>query len=194
MLNLEKIGKKIAILRKEKQMNQNDLAKNLYVTHQAVSKWEKGKSIPSIEILYEITQLFKVSIDFLLDDSEIRADDYSALLKHYPREVIIRDLLHNDMLTEELEKVFYLLNESERRQIIDKIISQRVKIRFESVWHIFSKKERYYILVIILSKKYKYDMYKLFPVLSDYEQNLVKSNVENGTYTYKLPYKKGVIL
>lgn len=194
MLNLEKIGSKIATLRKQNMMKQNELAENLYVTHQAVSKWENGKSIPSIEILYELTQLFNVSIDFLLDDSEIKDDDYSTLLKHYPREVVIRNLLQNDNRTEEIEKAFYLLNESERKQIIDKIISQGLKVEFENNWHVFSKKERQYILVVILSKKYKYSMKKLFPVLSCFEQDLVRSNVENGTYTYKLPYRKGVIL
>ncbi|MCK5731991.1 MAG: helix-turn-helix transcriptional regulator, partial [Tenericutes bacterium] len=85
MLNLKKIGKKITELRKEKNMKQNELAEALYVTHQAVSKWENGKSIPSIEILYELTKLFKVSIDFLLDNSDIKTDDYETLFNNYPR-------------------------------------------------------------------------------------------------------------
>ena len=61
MLNLNMIGQKIAQLRIQQNMNQEALADALYVTRQAVSKWEMGKSIPSIEILISLTQLFNIS-------------------------------------------------------------------------------------------------------------------------------------
>ena len=47
MLNLKKIGSKISKQRKQMGLTQTELANALYVTHQAVSKWENGKSIPS---------------------------------------------------------------------------------------------------------------------------------------------------
>ena len=62
MLNLEKFGQKIILLRKQKDMNQKDLAEKLFVTHQAVSKWENGRSLPSIDVLYTLTKIFDVSM------------------------------------------------------------------------------------------------------------------------------------
>lgn len=187
MLNLEKIGNKIATLRKQKNMKQNELAEALYVTHQAVSKWENGKSIPSIEILYDLTQLFNVSIDYLLQNTEIPDDDYELLLRNYPRASVIKKLLENDNITKELEKIFYLLSKAERKSIIEQIVSKKFKVELENLWHIFSKTEREYILVIILSKKLKYDLNKLFPVLSYFEQHLASKQIRNGSYTINFP-------
>ena len=192
MLNLEMIGNKIALLRKQKNMKQNELADALYVTHQAVSKWENGKSIPSIEILYDLTQLFNVSIDYLLNDSEILDDDYESMLKNYPRQAVIKNVLEHPDLTKEIEKIFYLLSKYERQGIIEQIVSKKLNVELENIWHIFSQKEREYILVVILSKKLKYDLNKLYNILSFEERNLVRS--KNGTIIYELQNKKGVIL
>jgi transcriptional regulator with XRE-family HTH domain len=184
MLNLEKIGNKISMLRKHRNMKQNDLAEALYVTHQAVSKWENGKSIPSIEILYDLTQLFDVSIDYLLQNTDIPVDDYETLLNNYPRASVIKKILEKDSLTTELEKSFYLLSKKERKAIIEQIVSKKLKVELEKLWHIFSIEEREYILVVIISKKLKYDVEKLFRILSKEEQRLVRSHVINGTYCY----------
>ena len=194
MLNLQRIGQKISSLRKEQHMKQNELADTLFVTHQAVSKWENGKSIPSIEVMYELTKLFNVSIDYLLDDSEIMDDDYETLLRNYPREAIIREMLQKEALEEEMNKIFYLLNATERKRIIDQLIHQFFNFKFEKVWHIFSKEERNYILVVILSNKRKYELYDLFQVLSQEEKNLVISHIRDGKTTFRLPRREGVIL
>ena len=61
-----KIGKNIALLRKRKGLTQDELAKVLSVSNQAVSKWEAGKCCPDIELLPELAGLFEVSIDELL--------------------------------------------------------------------------------------------------------------------------------
>jgi len=194
MLNLEKIGTKISELRKQHNMKQNELAETLFVTHQAVSKWENGKSIPSIEILYDLTKIFKVAIDYLLDDSEISEHDYESQFKNYPREAIISRFLKMDKLDDEVERIFYLLSKDERKMIIDQIISRKVKISLEIVWSFLSAKERTYILGIILSKKFKFDLSKIFHQLSQAEQNLVLSHYKSGTYEFRLPHRKGVIL
>lgn len=59
---LEKIGKTIARMRREKQITQEDLAKYAGVSAQAVSKWENG-GVPDIELLPVIADFFGVSID-----------------------------------------------------------------------------------------------------------------------------------
>lgn len=61
----EKLGEIIARLRKEKGMTQEDLARELNISYQAVSKWENGISSPDISNIKALAQLFGVSIDAL---------------------------------------------------------------------------------------------------------------------------------
>lgn len=60
------IGKKIATLRKELGLRQEDLAEKLNVTPQAVSKWENDLTCPDISILPELSDILGVSIDELI--------------------------------------------------------------------------------------------------------------------------------
>ena len=53
-------------LRIKKGYSQDDLAEKVYVTRQAVSKWEKGDSVPNTETLKLLSQLYDVSINTLL--------------------------------------------------------------------------------------------------------------------------------
>ena len=70
MLNKEIIGKRIALFRKEKGITQKELADSLHISYQAVSKWESGKSIPTVEMLYEISNLLNVKVDALLNEND----------------------------------------------------------------------------------------------------------------------------
>ncbi len=65
-----KLGPYITLLRKERGLTQIQLAEKLNVTHQAVSKWETGESIPDINILMNLAKLFSVSVDELLAGSK----------------------------------------------------------------------------------------------------------------------------
>lgn len=62
------IGDKIKYLRRKKKLTQSQLAKELNVTAQAVSKWEKGLSNPDIETIIKISEFFGVTTDYLLKD------------------------------------------------------------------------------------------------------------------------------
>lgn len=70
MLDKEEIGKRIAFFRKEKEITQRELADFLHISYQAVSKWESGKSLPTVEMLYEISKLLHVTVDMLLNENE----------------------------------------------------------------------------------------------------------------------------
>ena len=62
-MNTSEFIKKI---RHDNNLTQRDLADILHVTYQAVSKWERGLSIPDISVLKEISKLYNVSIDELI--------------------------------------------------------------------------------------------------------------------------------
>ena len=63
------IGEKIVVLRKRNKLSQDDLAKKMNISRQAVSRWEQGLSIPDIDSLKNLKNIFKVNYDMLLDDS-----------------------------------------------------------------------------------------------------------------------------
>ncbi len=60
------LGDKLKKLRKEQDYSQNQLADKLYVTAQAISKWENNKSIPDIINLVKLSDLYDVSLDDLI--------------------------------------------------------------------------------------------------------------------------------
>ena len=64
-------GKKLQQLRKAKEWTQEQLAKELFVSRTAISKWESGKGYPNIDSLKSISKLFSVSIDDLLSGEEL---------------------------------------------------------------------------------------------------------------------------
>ena len=78
------IGEKIALLRKEKNITQTELAEYLYLAPQTISRWEVGNGAPEISQLPKIATFFGVSIDDLFGMTSLsRAEDlvckYSVL-------------------------------------------------------------------------------------------------------------------
>lgn len=62
------IAKNIVELRRKENITQLELAEKLNYTDKAVSKWERGESLPDIIILKNIADLFNVSVDYLLSE------------------------------------------------------------------------------------------------------------------------------
>ncbi len=57
------IGENIKRLRERNHVTQEELAEKLFVTRQAISKWENGKTEPDIETLQKIAEVFQVPIE-----------------------------------------------------------------------------------------------------------------------------------
>lgn len=68
------IGEKLAKLRTEHNLTQEQLAEVLHVSRQSVSKWELNTSYPDTEKLIKISKLFDCSLDYLLKDEIERMD------------------------------------------------------------------------------------------------------------------------
>ena len=65
-----KFEEKLIKLRKENALSQEELGEKLNVTRQTISKWELGQTRPDSEKIAEISKIFNVSIDELLNESE----------------------------------------------------------------------------------------------------------------------------
>lgn len=63
---------KLLMLRKKHGLSQKKLADALDVAQSSVNYWEKGQRVPSIEMVGRIAEYFKVSLDSLLWESEIK--------------------------------------------------------------------------------------------------------------------------
>lgn len=76
------IEERIQELRKGKGLSQEQLAEVLGVSRQAVSKWESGQSMPEIEKLISMSELFEVTVDYILKGESAPAkDDKSRALR-----------------------------------------------------------------------------------------------------------------
>jgi len=63
------LGEKIFMLRKAREMNQEQLAERLGVSRQAVSKWELNEAVPDVTRVVAMSELFGVTTDYLLKDN-----------------------------------------------------------------------------------------------------------------------------
>lgn len=91
-----KLGQKIAELRKKSGLSQETLAEKMNVSRQAVSKWESNQSIPDIEKIVDLSELFGVTTDYLLKNGtpsfELPGKTTEEETKNYPRLVIMKSL------------------------------------------------------------------------------------------------------
>ena len=92
-MDQEKIGKFIAICRKEEGLTQAQLAEKLNITDRAVSKWETGKSMPDSSIMLELCGLLNISVNELLTGGRIDMSDMDKYKENAENNLI--SLLHN---------------------------------------------------------------------------------------------------
>lgn len=78
------LGDKIYLLRKNRNISQEEFAEILNTSRQAVSKWERNESKPDIDKLISIAKVFNVSIDYLLsyEISFSNIDEFIDILEH----------------------------------------------------------------------------------------------------------------
>lgn len=74
-----KLNEKIHQLRKGKGLSQEELASQLTVSRQAISKWELGESVPDTENVVQLSRIFGVSTDYLLNDEYQSDKDIPAV-------------------------------------------------------------------------------------------------------------------
>ena len=66
-MNTNIISKYLQLLRKKHNFTQDELAKRLDISRQAVSKWETGAAIPDLEVLLKISKLYGITINDILE-------------------------------------------------------------------------------------------------------------------------------
>ena len=69
-MNIKKVGEQIAVLRKVKGLTQSELGERIGVSFQAVSKWERGETLPDVTLLPDLAKILETTVDFILLGSE----------------------------------------------------------------------------------------------------------------------------
>ena len=77
------ISKNLITYRKKNNLTQADVAIYLNISRQSVSKWETGQSIPSIDDLVKLSNLYNISVDSLINNIPV---DNSLMVKKIKRE------------------------------------------------------------------------------------------------------------
>ena len=80
-MNMKIISRYLQFLRKSRCYTQDDLAKRLNVSRQAVSKWETGTTVPDLEILLKLSKLYDIIINDILEPKILpqRIDDFEQI-------------------------------------------------------------------------------------------------------------------
>lgn len=73
------IADKIKILREKQGMTQAELAKKLGITRSGVNAWEMGITVPSTQYIVQLSMLFAVSTDYLLDMPQTKSVSVDGL-------------------------------------------------------------------------------------------------------------------
>lgn len=121
MFDIYELGENIKDLRKKNNLTQDDLAQKLFITRQALSKWENGDAYPSIEALYNMSMIFNVSIDEILSIKKPKDKiDVDSLFLKYSREYILRSIL-NKSINIDIPKELYRFSDTERLRLLKAI-------------------------------------------------------------------------
>ncbi len=147
MIDFVRVGMQITSYRKKNKLTQDALAEQLFVTRQALSKWENGTGVPSTDTLLDLCRIFSVSIEELLCLNE------------------------NKNLEVDPENIFY---GHERTYIIDKLINQELNVCIPDIFYQLSPSERMRVLKAIRDGRLREDTHELYVKLTVSEQKYLR--------------------
>ncbi len=136
MIDFVKVGQRIAEQRKIKGLSQGELAEKLFVTRQALSKWENGLAIPSIDTICEISKIFSVSIERLLglfEPAEELEIDENDIFKGHDRSYIV-NAIANGQVKVSIPDVLYLMSPAERMLILKHVRDGIIEPPIRELW------------------------------------------------------------
>ena len=134
-MDLIKIGKFIATCRKNKKITQEQLAEKLSITDRAVSKWERGLSLPDASIMIELCNILDINVNELLCGEKIDMKNYKEKNEDLLLELARQEEINNKKIMTSMwvilitNVIFYLgiiylaINLLEEGVLLDTVIS-----------------------------------------------------------------------
>lgn len=127
--DIMQIGSRLSVCRQNKNLTQEELAYRLGITPQALSKWERGVSLPDISMLADLARLLGVSSDFLLGlgtDNDGDSEDRSL-------QVQLGNNLRASLQPLELTFGMKLVPYFENYPVVDRIQEIRKRLSYEGI-------------------------------------------------------------
>ena len=146
MIDFVKVGSRISEYRRSMGLSQEELADLLFVTRQALSKWERGQSVPSIDTLLELSKIFGASFEEILALGE------------------------REELSPCDEDIFA---GRDRAFVINKIVKGEIKVDISRVMLQMTPRERIIVLKYIKDGKLECEREALLPVLTPPERKFL---------------------
>lgn len=132
------LGANIVMYRKRSGLTQAKLAEQLNYSDKAVSKWEQGESLPGIEVLYRLSRLYGVSLDYLTgDEKALSLKNPTPIVKSRRRIITLLSVLAVWLTSTVLYIAFDIALKSSVWMVFcwSVPISLIVAIVFDVVWH-----------------------------------------------------------
>ncbi len=175
MLHPEYVGKTIKKLRTEEGMSQAALAEALYVSHQAVSRWENGSTIPSIDTLMGIRTLFDVPLESLfVDPQEITSQEAMTLLEGSGRDTTLYAIADGRIDSLKVEDIIHRLDDNERMTIIRRMLDKRTPFDLEELFPRLLYSERRMVIDHYIDTGYPESCMRIKDLMSRHERQLIK--------------------
>lgn len=164
------LGTKIKVQREKKNWSQQELADQIHISRQSISKWEQNKALPSITNIVMMSNLFNISLDELMKDDEILLGKIDAQMK-------IARSLRNIMISVLIAFILFIIIESFHVNIYD--ISEYftdtallvvIIIMFKIDWHQLDKviPRKISILIVVALVLY------LIPGINDFVMSCIE--------------------
>lgn len=163
------LGTKIKVQREKKNWSQQELADQIHISRQSISKWEQNKAIPSITNIVMMSNLFNISLDELMKDDEILVKKMDAQMK-------IARSLRNIMISVLIAFVLFIIIASFhvniyniREYFTDAALVIVIMIMFKIDWHQLDKAIPRKISVLIVIALVLY----LIPGINDFVMSFI---------------------
>lgn len=141
-----KFSEKLIELRKKEGLSQEELGYKLNVTRQTVSKWELGQTTPEMDKLVEMSKIFNISVDNLINESEISTNANPVIedqpIENKTREKNIKIIIIAVLILVTVligVKLFAAVSSMNNAKDISKDTIQKSENIFEKIFSIFDK-------------------------------------------------------
>jgi len=167
------IGIKLSELRTEKNLSQAELAELLYVSHQAVSKWERGLALPTIDNIIFLMQYYEVSLEEILCLGPTKKVTVETIFDGHDRHYMIKEVLQGNIEGIHVSDILYLCSNEERQFIIKDLIDRHQTIDHR-LWPRLSPTERYQFIKAEKEGKITMNVHQMASYMSPNENRKLK--------------------
>jgi len=145
LIDFVKVGANISKLRRDMGLSQEELADLLFVTRQALSKWERGQSVPSIDTLLSLSKIFGTTFEDILSLGE--RDDISAggdIFEGKDRAYVINGIVRGQIKVDLCEALGQM-TPKERIIVLKYVKDGKLECKAESLTDVLTPSERKFL-------------------------------------------------